>query len=530
MEPLQKQLAELPKKLGALSTAAKVGLGAGVLALAGIVAAVALLGSSGEYQYAYTNLSQEDSAEIAVKLKGAGIPFRLEAGGAALSVPAAKVYDVRLLLAADGLPRASGSGFELFDKGDFGVSEFTQKVNLRRATEGELARTIGGIAGVRSARVHLVLAEKGVFKGDDRPASAAVMVNLQPGHALSERELAGIRHLVASAVPGLPAEGVTIVDGRGAVLSTEEQWGADVQGYQRKVERDLEQRVVTLLEPVVGAGQVVARVTADVDAAEVTTTDDAFDPEGAVLKSERTVAQNQNSDSQKRQGVVGAAANQPLVPAQQNQPGTQTKSSSTNNEETRNYEVSRTTTRTIVKSPRLTRLSVAVLLDGVDGKPRDDAEVQRLGELVRRAVGFDQQRGDQLEIRSAVFTRSAEEPVAVTAAAALPVWLWPAVGGGAVLLLALLAFVLLRRRAPEPKQLLLRPGARVADLEGAADGAPIDGEAKDQAALPGSDAAKALPDGVDAFREKARELARTDPARAAHLIRAWLNVEGSAAR
>jgi flagellar M-ring protein FliF len=528
MELLQKQLAELPKRLAALSTTAKVALGGGLLALTAVVAAVALLGSAGEYQYAYTNLSAEDSAAISAKLKSAGIPFRLEAGGAALAVPAAKVYDVRLLLAADGLPRSSGSGFELFDKGDFGVSEFTQKVNLRRATEGELARTIGSIAGVRSARVHLVLAEKGVFKGDDRPASAAVMVNLQPGRTLSDRELAGIRHLVASAVPGLSAEGVTIVDGRGAVLAAVDDWAADVQSFQKRTERDLEQRIVTMLEPVVGVGQVVARVTATVDAAEVTTTDDAFDPDGAVLKSERIVAQSQNSDSQKRQGVVGAAANQPLQPQSQ-APGTQTKSSSTNNEETRNYELSRTTTRTVLKAPRLTRLSVAVLLDGVDGKPRPDAEVQHLGELVRKAVGFDEQRGDQLEIRSVVFTRSAEEPAAAAVAGATqPAWLYAAIGGAALLLLGFVAFVLLRRRTPGPEPLVLRPGARVSELEAAADAAPVEGEAKEQAAVPVAEAPRALPDSIERFREKARELARNDPVRAAHLIRAWLDVEGAA--
>ncbi|MEW6433338.1 MAG: flagellar basal-body MS-ring/collar protein FliF [Myxococcota bacterium] len=530
MESLQRQLAELPRRLAALSMATRVALGLGALAVAGVVAAVVVLGSAGEYQYAYTNLSTEDSAEIAARLKATGVPFRLEAGGAALLVPAAKVYDVRLLLAADGLPRSSGAGFELFDKGDFGVSEFTQKVNLRRATEGELARTIGSIAGVRSARVHLVLAEKGVFKGDDRPASAAVMVNLRPGQTLSERELAGIRHLVASAVPGLPAEGVTIVDGRGAVLASEEEWGADVHGFQRKLERDLEQRVVTLLEPVVGVGQVVARVTATVDAAEVTTTDDAFDPDGAVLKSERTVTQSQTQDSQKRQGgVVGAAANQPLQPQLASPPGTETKSASNSNEETRNYEVSRTTTRTVVKAPRLTRLSVAVLLDGVDGKPRPEAEVQRLGELVRRAVGYDEQRGDQLEIRSAVFSRSTEEPVAeAPAGQPLPTWGWAAIGGGALLLLALLAFALLRRRAAEPKPLVLRPGARVADLEAPAEA--VDGEAKPQSALPPVEPPKALADSTEALRERARELARTDPVRAAHLLRAWLNVEGHQVR
>lgn len=530
MEPLQKQLAELPKKLAAMSRGAKLALGLGLFALVGVVALATLLGGAGDYQYAFTNLSNEDAQEIGAKLKGAGVPHRFEAGGSALAVPAAKVYDVRLLLAAEGLPRAGGNGFELFDKGDFGVSEFTQKVNLRRATEGELARTVGRIAGVRSARVHLVLAEKGVFRGEDRPASAAVMVNLQPGHALSERELAGIRHLVASAVPGLPADGVTIVDGRGAVLAAEEQWGADVQGYQKKLERDLEQRVVSLLEPVVGAGQVVARVTADVDSTEVVQTADAFDPDGAVLKSERTVAQNQNQDSQKRQGVVGAAANQPLQPQAQ-APGTETKSSSTNNEETRNYEVSKTTTRTVARSPRLSRLSVAVLLDGVDGKPRADAEVARLGELVRRAVGFDEARGDKLEVSSAVFTHSAELPAPVAAAGdARPAWLWPAVGGGALLLFALVAFLALRGRREPVQEVVLRPGARVAELEAPGGLAAIDGEARVQADLPPVEPPKPLPDATENFREKARELAKADPVRAAHLIRAWLNVEAPQAR
>src|ERR671939_490158 len=158
MEPLMNGLKALPEKLAALPTTVKVVLAAALLALVG----------------------------AAAKLKVAGVPFRLEAGGTALAVPAAKVYDVRLLLAAAGLPRGGGVGFELFDKGDLGVSEFTQKVNLRRATEGELARTISRLASVRSARVHVSLAEKGLFRDDDRKASAAVVVNLQPGRALDD--------------------------------------------------------------------------------------------------------------------------------------------------------------------------------------------------------------------------------------------------------------------------------------------------------------------------------------------------------
>lgn len=528
MEPLQRQLFALPARLAAMSTRAKVLLGLMVLGLAGVaIAANALIGV-GDYQYAFTNLSTEDAAEIQAQLNSANVPHRLEAGGTALAVPANKVYEVRLLLAAAGLPRSTGVGFELFDKGDFGVSEFTQKVNLRRATEGELARTVGRLTGVRSARVHLVMPEKAVFRGEERPASAAVVLNLQPGKVLSERELAGIKHLIASAVPSLPSQSVTIVDGRGAVLSAEDGAAEEAQGYARKLERDLEQRVVTLLEPVVGAGQVVARVTADVDSSEVNSTNDNFDPDGAVLKSERTVAQNQQSDKGALNGAVGAVANQPLAsppPAA----GTTNKSNNTSNEESRTYEVSRVTTHTISRMPRLTRLSVAVLLDGIDGKPRAAADVQRLGELVRKAVGFDPNRGDQLEISSETFSHSADE-VAPAAASAAPVpawWLYAAGGGGALLVLCALVLVA-RKRAPANPPLMLRTGSTVAQIEAAALGAaeparaavPLPLTAAPAGAL---EAGAVMADGSDALRLRARELAKSDPARAANLIRSWLS-------
>lgn len=533
MEPLQKQLAELPKKLAALPRGLKVGLGLTAALVIGVAVAASALSSAGDYQYAFTNLSPEDSAEIGARLKTASVPHRFEAGGSALSVPASRVYDVRLLLSADGLPRSGGTGFELFDKGDFGVSEFTQKVNLRRATEGELARTLGRLAGVRSARVHLVLPEKGVFRGEERQASAAVVLNLHPGRRLDERELLGVRHLVASGVPSLSPSAVTIVDSRGSVLSAEESWGDQAAGFQKRLEKDLEQRVVSLLEPAVGLGQVVARVTAEVDASEVQSTADAFDPDGQVLKSERVSTNTQNEQSQKRtpSGVVGAAANQPLGPNAQ-QPG-QTQSKNVNaNEETRNYEISRTTTRTVQRAPRLSRLSVAVLVDGVDGKPRDAADVQRLGELVRRAVGFDEARGDKLEISSAVFSHSAEQPApAVAETPTLPVWAWPAIGGGALLAIGAALFFVLRSRKPKEAELVLRPGARVSELESTArEVGAIEAGATKPAELPVPEEPKALPDPVTAMRERARELAKTDPVRAAHILRAWIQVENQQAR
>ena len=543
MEPLIKQLSALPAKLLAMSTRAKVLLGLGVLAIAGAAAGISAVSTMGDYQYAFTNLSPEDAAEVQAALKTANVPYRLEAGGTALAVPASKVYEVRLLLASAGLPRSNGTGFELFDKGDFGVSEFTQKVNLRRATEGELARTVGRLEGVRSARVHLVLPEKAVFRGEERAASAAVVLNLQPGKSLSERELTGIKHLVASAVPALAANSVTIVDGRGAVLAAEDGAGAEAQGFARKLERDLEQRIVSLLEPVVGSGQVVARVTADVDTSEVTATNDNFDPDGTVLKTERTTAQNQNEQSDKGgAAAVGAIANQPMAAAAGG-PGSTNKSNNTAQEENRTWEISRVTTRTVTRAPRLTRLSVAVLLDGIDRKPREAAEVQRLGELVRKAVGFDANRGDQLEISSEAFSHSADEPIATSSGVSgAPAWWVYAAGGGLLLLLAVVAVVLLRSRAPLPAPLVLKPGSTVAQIEASAvnNARPAGPATPGAAQLPSTagtptlalEQTKALAEGPTELTRRARELASSDPVRAANLIRSWLtpNTNDSAPR
>ncbi len=527
MEPLQKQLADLPKQLMSGSGKTRWVLIAGAVLLVAAGVGISALSAVDGYQYAFTNLSTEDGAEVSSVLKSAQIPFRLEAGGSALAVPANKVYDARLVLATAGLPRNGGTGFELFDRGDLGVSEFTQKVNLRRATEGELARTIGRLSGVRSARVHLTLPEKGLFRDEGRAAQAAVVLNLQPGRVLNERELSGVRHLVASAVPSLGPNSVTIVDGRGSVLAAEGSWGEEMGSYQRKLERDLEQRVVGLLEPAVGAGQVVARVTASLDMTEVATTSDVVDPEASAVRSERTVNQSQSQDSATKAGVAGAAANQPLAAAgaAANQPGN--RSASSTQEETRNYDVSKTTTKTLAKTPRLTRLSVAILLDGVDGKPRPEAEVAQLAELAKGALGLDMSRGDVLNISSAVFSHSAEAPVPEAAAEVPRLYIYGAAGAALLFLLAIVWVVALRKKAPAVAEApLLRAGARVSEIEAEEQVAVAPPSKKP--AMPIAEEAKALPDPALAYRERARELAKADPIKAAHLIRAWISSDADA--
>lgn len=507
MEPVLSTIREAGKRYAEWNAATRM-LVAGVLSLATVIAVVAIIfGTGSTYQYAFTNLGPEDATEVAGALKAANINFRTEAGGSAVSVPASQVHEARLMLAAQGLPRGGGVGFELFDRGDFGASEFTQRVNLRRATEGELARTISRLQAVRSARVHVTLPEKGLYRDDDRHASAAVVLNLQQGRTMQERELAGVRHLVASAVAGLNPEGVTIVDQRGTVLSGDLSASGKQAKEQRDIEAGLEQRITDLLEPAVGHGAVVAKVTASLDTTEIETTQDSYDPDSATVRSEHHTTETVNSDGTTGSGVAGAAANQPVaaVPGSPGSSRTQT----ARDDQVRNYEIAKKITHTVTRTPRITRLSTAVLVDGINGKPRPDADVRRLADLAKHAIGFDEKRGDVLEISSAPFSKPDE--TAVT----MPIWdrhdLWRL---GRMIIWAILAtlgmlFVFRVYRRATSALSMIKPGARVGDVQ------MLLGRTEN--AIPAIGKADTL-----VLREQARELSKTDPTRAAHLLRAWV--------
>jgi len=512
MEPVLKSVREVAKRYAELNAATRMLL-AGVLSLATVVAVVAIVfGTGSTYQYAFTNLGPEDSTDAAAALKAAGINFRTEAGGSAISVPASQVHEARLMLAAQGLPRGGGVGFELFDRGDFGASEFTQRVNLRRATEGELARTISRLQSVRSARVHVTLPEKGLYRDDDRHASAAVVLNLQPGRNMQERELAGVRHLVASAVAGLSPDAVTVVDQRGTVLSGDLSATAKQAKEQRDIESSLEQRITDLLEPAVGRGAVVAKVTASLDTTEVETTQDSYDPDTATVRSEHKTTETVNADGTAGSGVAGAAANQPVAAI----PGGGSGSSRTQtarDDEVRNYEIAKKITHTVTRTPRILRLSTAVLVDGLGGKPRPDAEVRRLSDLAKHAIGFDEKRGDVLEVSSAPFAKLDESTVTI------PIWdrqdLWRLgriVVWGVLATLGMLLVFRIYRRATSAIA-LITPGARVGDVQ-----MLLGREGK----VPGLGQADTL-----VLRDQARELSKTDPQRAAHLLRAWVESDGA---
>jgi len=320
---------------------------------------------------------------------------------------------------------------------------------------------------------------------------------------------------------------VTIVDGRGTVLTNESSEAESDAYQQREFEKNLESRVVSLLEPAVGAGAVVARVSAVLDQSEQTTSKELVDPQG-VLRSEHKVSQtaSQGPGNPGVGGVAGAAANTPATTgasgAGVNEPKGSTQSSQ---DESRTFDVGRTVTHTSVKGTRIAKLSVAILVDGVNGQPRSDAELQQLGDLARRAVGFDEARGDQLEISSATFARSSEpEPVAAPPRFALPgpLWAWGA-GGGVLLIAVILTFALRgRRQGARNEALMIKPGERVAALEAVLSGEPAP-PAPGEAATPAM--GNGPPDASINIRDRARALVEADPARAALLLRAWISTD-----
>lgn len=402
MEPLLAQLKAFPGRLAALPTGIKAALAIAVVLGLSLVGVTRVVVAERRTDYVFTSLSASDSAACADALTAASIPFTVDANGAAISVPHDRVHEARLLLAGQGLPRGAGIGFEIFDKGDLGVSEFTQRVNLQRAVEGELSRTIQTLGPVREARVHLTLPKKGLFRDEDKSGQGAVMVRMHPGRTLDEGAIAGIRHLVAAAVPGLAPQSVTILDDAGNLLG-ETSATNGLLSAQKKLERSLEERVLAVLEPSVGKESVVARVTAELDDADEGAVVSVFDPDRTVLRSERT----RNDERQDRNGlpatVAGAAANavteEPgaVVPAER-------QSQATRAEFTRTWEVTNTVTKRTSRSPRLKRLSIAIVV-AEGATPRSASEVTRLAELARRAVGFDEDRGDLLEISSLPFVR-----------------------------------------------------------------------------------------------------------------------------
>lgn len=370
-----------------------------------------------DYKPLFASLGADDAGVIVKRLKEQKVPYRLASDGTAILVPADKVYELRLSLASEGLPQGGGVGFEIFDRKNFGVTEFVQKINYQRALQGELARTISQLGGVGEARVHLALPEKSLFTDDQKPATASVVVRMKAGGYLRDSEVQGIVHLVAASVEGMDPGQVSVLDSRGKILSRSGPEDADgkmtasMLDTQHAYEKNLEERIQSLLDRVVGPGKSVARVTAQLDFKKVEKVEESYDPKNSAVRSEQLSSENGGATTI-ASGVPGVQTNLGKgAVAPVNGAG------ASKSDATRNYEVNHASTHTVVPVGALAKLSVAILVDGkyvaAAGKtgatgsaryaPLAADEMQKIETLVKSAVGFDPTRGDQVSVENLRF-------------------------------------------------------------------------------------------------------------------------------
>jgi flagellar M-ring protein FliF len=528
--------------------------------LAGVAAAVAaaiwlVLWSQGQnYTVLYGQLTERESGQVMDALTAAGIEFKLNPSGA-VSVPESKVQEARIRLASQGLPQSDAMGIEMIQKDSaLGSSSMMESARYQSVLETELARTIVKVQGVQTARVHLALPKPSVFLRDARKATASVMLQLYPGRRLEPGQVAAIVHLVASSVPELAATDVTLVDQAGSLLNSPdenaEQAASTRQFAQtRKLEESYQQRIIELLEPMIGAGRVRATVTADMDFTITEETRENYDPQKTAVRSEQT-SNEQRRGGDGPEGIPGALSNQPpgtsgapTIPGAAT-PGNPAPAagaggaaqataaasgpSSSSQRSTRNFEVDRTLS--YVKQPVgvLKRLNVGVVLDDwqkmdADGKattsPMSEADIKRFSQLIRESIGLKEDRGDQLNVLNQAF--KGNTPLGPVDGP--PLWETPWITQlakqilGAVLVL-IVAFLVLR---PLMKSLTKAPGRGAAGGAAAAD---LDG---DRVSLSGQ-AGKAIKL-APSFEQQiaaARTLVGQDPRRAAQVVKDWVSADG----
>jgi flagellar M-ring protein FliF len=383
-------------------------------ALIGFFAFVIMRVTTPQMTTLFTDLSLEDSSAVIKDLERQAIPFEIRNDGAVIMVPKDKVTRLRMKLAEGGLPKGGGVGYEIFDKSDaLGTTSFVQNINHLRALEGELARTIRAIDRVQAARVHLVLPERPLFARETPEPSASIVVRVRG--ALEPQQIRAIRHLVASAVNGLKPQRVSIVDEAGQLLADGASGATDnAVGDERRAsfEKRMRNEIEAIVSSVVGAGRARVQLSADFDYNKITQTSDRFDPEGRVLRSSQTREESSITAENNGQVTVGNE----LPGSQQNNPAQSARDQSKKTEETNNYEISRTTKTEVTEAGKVNRISVAVLVDGSYSKnekgemvyqDRSKEQLDRIAVLVRSAIGFDQKRGDQVEV---VNLRFAEAP------------------------------------------------------------------------------------------------------------------------
>lgn len=428
--------------LNRLRVNAKIPFLIATAAMVALVVALVLWAKSPNYRVLYSSLSDQDGGEIIAQLSQMKVPWRFADGNGAIMVPEDKVHELRLRLAQQGLPKGGAVGFELLDQAKFGISQFSEQINYQRALEGELVRTIEVLGPVKHARVHLAMPKPSLFVRERKPPSASVTLTLQPGRAMDDGQINAIVHMVASAVAGLPPASVTIVDQNGNLLTRSDSGGHDLNDTQLKytseVEHRIQQRIESILSPILGAGNVHAQVSAQIDFNKKEQTEEQYHPN---TDQKQTAIRSRQSSSDEQSGgaypggVPGALANEPApantgsidTPVAQNSASNQKEvnSATTTSEttpsvnsktphkssraETTNYELNHTILHTKMNVGDIQRLSVAVVVNyhKVDnGKPQPlgNEQMKQIELLTREAMGYSQDRGDSLNVVNSPFS------------------------------------------------------------------------------------------------------------------------------
>lgn len=529
--------------------------GGTALALAiALLAAVWMWSRQPQYSVLFSNLEEKDGGAIVTTLQQQNVPFRVENGGATILVPGERANELRLTLASQGLPKGGAVGFELMEAQKLGVSQFHEQINYQRALEGELARTIQSISAVMGARVHLAIPKQTAFLRNEQKPTASVVVNVRPGRKLEASQVAGIVHLVSSSVPELSASQVSVIDQSGDLLTRQRNPEGpaldDSQlAYVRTLEESYATRIQTILEPIVGAGNFRAQVAADVDFDTTEQTSESYKPNPS---SDTAIRSQQTNEALTNQpsavGVPGALSNQPPVPATApvTSPPTAGPSQSgaagplnSNKSATTNYELDKTIQHVKRSVGQVKRLSVALVVNNRNEKdargnlkavPLTETEVKKINDLVKEAVGYNERRGDTINVTNTAFTEMAREEVPP-----LPLYKDPEAIGMAkealrwLVLLAVIVFVafgvirpLLRSVSP-PQPTPDEKAAQARAYEGSRAAAEFDERAQREEAL-GAGAPEAEQPGMT-YEKKlahARAVAENDPRMVAQLIKEWM--------
>jgi flagellar M-ring protein FliF len=519
------------------------------------------------YQTLYSRLDPEDAGAIVDKLKEAKVPYQLKQGGSIIMVSEDKVYELRLQLASDRVFQKGTVGFELFDQTNLGTTEFVQTINYHRALQGELSRTISSLTEVEWARVHLAIPQRSLFVEKEQPPTASVVIRVKEGNLLRKAQIDGIVHLVSSSVEGLSPEHVKIIDDQGRILSDNSN---DYSGqlsqstkieYQTQVEEILEKKVTGMLEKALGEGKVIARVSVGLNLKQVETTEEKYDPDRTVVKTEQRT-QEQGS---------------PVAVAQGQTPGTPAVGNNSNyhkSDEIVKYELTKATNHTIELPGQISRISVAVLVDGSYDKqdkqgsqpacgaqgtpapakkyiPRTPEEMKGIRGIVEKAVGYDAGRGDQIEVVNIPFhsdSSSQSQPASLDIAKNWQFWLSLAKYGSRILLVLLVLLFIFRpllkwlyRFAPSPPAKQEAPAAVAGQLRIEDSVAVKELTDKEDAMI--QELQQNLPERVDRVEEVfkladneesktledmvkvIREIARREPKRIAQLTHEWLAEE-----